>query len=298
MISLYDLCALGGAFCWSVGAMLAVSPVHHLGTFAFNRWRLLFVAAMLWPLAIAGDGLGGLDAGNLVLIAGSGLMGAFFGDIAMFAAVRRLGPRRTGVLFATNALFAALLGYLFLGERIGLQASGGALLTVVGVGCAILLGRRDGEAHAWEADRGPVRLGIALGLAAALCQALGSLIARPAMQAGLDPVLASAVRVSVSCAAHFVCLWAGVPAARASQPPTRRILAQTALNGAVAMGLGMTLILLALRHGQVGIVSVLSSVTPVMLLPLLWWKLGRAPAPGAWLGALLTCTGTALVLLR
>jgi hypothetical protein len=37
---------------------------------------------------------------------------------------------------------------------------------------------------------------------------------------------------------------------------------------------------------------------PVVLLPLLWLRLGRAPAPGAWLGASLTVVGTALILLR
>lgn len=298
MISAYDLLALAAAFCWSLGAVLAVSPVRHLGSFAFNRWRLLFVALMLWPPAILSGSLHGLGAGDALVIAASGLMGAFLGDIAMFAAIDRIGPRRTGVLFATHALFAALLGYLFLGERIGLQAGVGVLLTVAGVGCAILLGRREGESHAWESDRGSLRIGLMLGLAAALCQAISALIARPVMAGGLDPVLASALRVSVSCAAHFACLWAGLPMARAVASPTPRVLVQTALNGAVAMGTGMTLLLLALRYGEVGIVSVLSSVTPVMLLPLLWWQLGRAPAPGAWLGALLTVMGTALVLLR
>jgi len=34
------------------------------------------------------------------------------------------------------------------------------------------------------------------------------------------------------------------------------------------------------------------------VLPLLWLRLKRAPAPGAWLGAGLTVLGTALVLMR
>jgi drug/metabolite transporter (DMT)-like permease len=45
-------------------------------------------------------------------------------------------------------------------------------------------------------------------------------------------------------------------------------------------------------------VAILSSVSPVLVLPLLWLRLGRAPAPGAWLGAGFTVLGTALVLLR
>ena len=64
------------------------------------------------------------------------------------------------------------------------------------------------------------------------------------------------------------------------------------------MGVGMTLILLALKKGDVGMVAILSSVSPVLVLPLLWLRLGRAPAIGAWLGATLTVIGTTLVLLR
>jgi drug/metabolite transporter (DMT)-like permease len=56
--------------------------------------------------------------------------------------------------------------------------------------------------------------------------------------------------------------------------------------------------LLALKYGDVGTVGILSSVSPVLVLPLLWLRLGRAPARGAWLGAGLTVLGTVLVVLR
>ena len=169
---------------------------------------------------------------------------------------------------------------------------------LAGVMMAILLGRGKEDEHAWEADRGSIGAGVALGLLAALCQALGSLIVKPAMGADVDPIAASAVRVSVACCAHFCLLLAGFPAARAQQAATLRVLAQTALSGFIAMGVGMTLILLALKDGDVGMVAILSSVSPVLLLPLLWLRLGRSPAIAAWLGATLTVVGTALILSR
>ena len=49
------------------------------------------------------------------------------------------------------------------------------------------------------------------------------------------------------------------------------------MSGMIGMGLGMSLILLALQHGNVGMVGILSSVSPVLVLPLLWWHLGRVP---------------------
>jgi len=105
--------------------------------------------------------------------------------------------------------------------------------------------------------------------------------------------------LSISRLSAFIALVGlGFAAARAHQAPTRRVLAQTALNGFIAMGVGMTLLLMALKKGDVGMVAILSSVSPVLVLPLLWLHLGRAPALAAWLGAALTVLGTALILSR
>lgn len=293
-----DLLALGAAACWASSAMLSVSPSRHLGAVAFTRWRMVLVALMLWAAVLAGGLWRALTPEVIGLMAASGLIGIFIGDSALFAAMNRLGPRRTGVLFATHALWSAVLGMAVFGERMNAQALGGALLTVSGVMVAVVAGRRREESHAWEVDHGSVGWGIALGLVAALGQSVGALIAKPAMSAGLDPVLASAVRVGVAALAHAVVRGLDVPVARAAQPLTVRVLAQTALNGFIGMGVGMSLLLWALRDGDVSTVGVLSSVTPVLVLPLLWLHVRRPPAWGAWVGAIMTVAGTALILTR
>lgn len=297
-VSAVDLLALGAAACWALTSVLSAPQARHLGSFAFTRWRMLLVLLVLWPVVLLMGRWHSLTWPALGVLAVSGLVGIFVGDTALFAAMNRLGPRRTGVLFATHALFSAVLGYAVLGERMGVQAMLGGLLVVGGVMTAIFLGRHKDESHDWEADRGHWAWGVALGLLAALCQALGSLIAKPVMAAGVDPVAATAVRVSATCVAQFVLLWSGARVARAHQPATAYHLARVGLSGFIGMGVGMSLILLALQHGDVGMVGVLSSVSPVLVLPLLWWYLGRAPARGAWLGALLTVLGTVLILLR
>jgi drug/metabolite transporter (DMT)-like permease len=263
---------------------------------------MLLVALMLWGVTLTLAPWGGwrsLPPQSWWPLALSGLVGIFVGDVALFAAMNRLGPRRAGVLFATHAAFSAVLGFVVLGERIGLQAALGGVLTLVGVMTAILLGRRQDDDHAWEADSGHVGAGVLLALLAALCTALASLIVKPVMiTPGVDPIAASAVRVSVATVAQFVLLASGFAAARPTQRPTLSVLVQTGVNGFVAMGLGTTLVLVALKNGDVGTVAILSSVSPVLLLPLLWLRLGRPPAPAAWLGAGLTVVGTGLILLR
>ncbi|MDT8989716.1 DMT family transporter [Curvibacter sp. APW13] len=294
----YDWLALGAAACWAVTGLISAPQSRHLGAFAFTRWRMGLVFLALAPVAWLSGGLQQLSLVQLGILVLSGLVGIFIGDTALFASMNRLGPRRTGVLFATHAFFSAVLGFLFLDERMGAQALVGGVLIVAGVMTAIAWGARKDESHAFESLQGHWPTGVALGLLAALCQAGGSFIAKPVMAAGVDPMAAMVVRVGVTCLAHLLLLWSGVGLARAQGTMTPRVLGLVLLSGAIGMGLGMSLILLALRHGEVGMVGILSSVSPVLVLPLLWLTMGRAPARGAWWGAAMTVGGTVLVLLR
>ena len=287
------------ATCWAASAVISAEPAKHLGAIAFVRWRMFFVALLLWSIAVFASRFPplGMDTWGLMVL--SGLVGIFLGDTTLFAAMNRLGPRRSGVLFATHALFTALLGYLFLNERLGAQVYLGAAITVAGVMVAVAWGQHKSAAHPWDSSPNTLS-GIALALTAAFAQALGALIAKPAMDlsGGFDPVLASAVRVTTALLALVLVGFISPRFGRAQQPPTRHVLFQTAVSGWVGMGLGVGLLLWSLREGPVGSAGVLSALSPVIILPLLWLKFGRAPASGAWIGAILAIAGVALVLLR
>ncbi|RJP71028.1 MAG: DMT family transporter [Comamonadaceae bacterium] len=288
--------ALLAAACWAVSSLFSAPPAQRLGAFAFSRWRMLFASVLLWGLALAGGGWRSLDGAAMGLLAVSGVIGIFIGDTALFGCMNRLGPRRSGVLFACHALFSGVLAWAFLGEVLWGWALLGSGLLVGGVMLAILWGKRSDEAHGWEQTRGPLVVGVALGLLAALCQSVATLMLKPLMSTGIDAVAASAMRMSMALAAHAVLLAVGWPGARARAPMRWSDAGLIFLSAAVAMALGMTLILAAMRDGQAGLVAVLSSVTPILILPLLWLVYRRRPAAGAWLGAVLAVAGTAMIL--
>ncbi|AAQ58015.1 DMT family transporter [Chromobacterium violaceum] len=294
---LYDLAAVGAAGCWALGGLLGAGPSRHFGPFAFTRLRLTLLTMVLGGVSLLSGGWHSISAASLWPALLSGLAGIFLGDTVMFASMNRLGPRRTGLLFATHSVFSVLLGVLFLAERLSAGALLGSLLVFGGVLLAVAFGRREVDAHVWERND-KLAAGVALGLAAALCQALGTFFAKPAMAAGLEPVTASALRMGVSCGAHYLLWLSGWKLAQSRGRYTPRMLGQTALNGLVALGLGMTLIMLALQHANVATVGILSALSPVLILPMLWVVLKRPPPPLAWLGAAVSCAGTALVVLR
>jgi drug/metabolite transporter (DMT)-like permease len=288
--------ALLAAACWALSSLFSAGPSQRIGAFAFSRWRMLFASLLLWSLALLGGGWRSLDGAAVGMLALSGVIGIFVGDTALFACMNRLGPRRSGVLFATHALFSALLAWAFLSEVIQGWALLGSGLLVAGVMMAIVWGKRSDEGHGWEQTRGPLIVGVALGLVAALCQSVATLMLKPLMSTGVDPVASSAVRMSIALFAHVALLASGWQAARARVPLRWRDAGLIFCSAAVAMALGMTLILAAMRHGQAGLVAVLSSVTPVLVLPLLWFVYRRRPAVGAWVGAMLAVLGTAFIL--
>jgi uncharacterized membrane protein len=295
----YDLLALGAATCWAASGLLSAAPSKALGAIAFVRWRMTTVTFVLWLLVALFSQLPPLAVNTWGVMVASGLVGIFVGDTLLFAAMNRLGPRRTGVLFASHALFSALLGYLFLSERLGVQAYIGAGVTVAGVMVAVAWGNSKTNVSEWDSAPSTVA-GVSLAVLAALGQATGALIAKPALggDLGFDPVAASAVRVTAAVSALWLWRVVNPRSASAHSPLTWTLLKQTAISSWVGMGLGMGLLLWALRDGPVGSVGVLSGLSPVLILPMLWWTFRSAPAPGAWIGAAVAVLGTAMVVAR
>lgn len=237
-----------------------------------------------------------MDAPTLGVLVVSGIIGILLGDTFNFAAVGRIGPRRAGAIFALNAPMAAVLGWAFLGEVLGAQAWLGIAVTVAGVAMAIL-GRPGVNAHRLEALQGTILIGVAFGLAGGFGQAVGSLIARPVMTAGLNPYLASLIRVGASGLAMGVL--AALPFAPAApRQVSRGVLILTAITAFIGLLMGMTLFLYALQGSKTGIVATLSATSPVIILPMMWLRTGQRPSALSFCGAALAVAGLALIFTR
>lgn len=286
--------ALVSALLWASGSLLSVVPARHLGTFAFSRWRMAFVALMLGVMTLWTQGWHTLSWSQSGVMAASGLIGIFIGDTCLYACMNRIGPRRSSLLFATHSAFSAFFGVWLFGERFSWMSWLGVGAVFAGVLVAVSFNGR--MPRKLEVVQGSLAFALFLGIVSALCQSLGTIIAKPVMTAGADPVASSLVRMLVAFLAHCV-LWAcRFPFCRDQNPITIRVIGIICMNGFLAMALGMTIFLFALSHGDVTLVAMLSSTSPVMLLPLLWIFTRQRPSLGAWCGALLVVAGTVLIL--
>ncbi|MBW3697537.1 EamA family transporter [Vibrio sp. T187] len=291
----FEWLALAAAFLWAIASLMSVKPAQHLGSFAYSRWRMGCTALMLSSMAFVTGGWSSVEAELVTPMMLSGLIGIFIGDTALFACLNRMGPRQAGLLFSCHAVFSAVLGYFLFSESMTSTELIGSALVFSGVLTAIFFGRKGQSQNQLESIKGKVWIGVGLGLVAAMCQALGGIIAKPVMQTNIDPVAASAIRMITAFAAHSLFRFTGAKLSRPINPMTPKLLGITAINGFLAMAVGMTLILYALQDGNVGMVALLSSTTPIMLLPILWFYTKKRPNIYAWVGAIVAVVGTGIL---
>jgi drug/metabolite transporter (DMT)-like permease len=261
------------------------------------RWNMISALAMTGAASLAIGGWRALAAWQVGLLAASSLFGIIIATTAYYATIYAAGARNTALLFSLASPFALLLGYFVLGETISWRQALGIFLVLCGIVLAI--GRPQPRGTLRLEPPGPKAAvpwrGIALGVLTAAGQAIGSLLARPAMAAGVEPFTAMAVRSGVA-AVFFVAL-AMLPLAALNRPYrfALRDLGTSMSAAFVGTGLGMSLLMAALAHGNVGTVSTLSSMTPVVILPMVWLRSGIAPPHRAWVGAFLAVAGSALM---
>lgn len=300
-----ELLAISAALCIALSGMLINELKGRVDVIRLARWQMLAAFAMTGGAALVIGGWKTIGADEFALLAASSLFGIIIASTTYFAAIYTAGPRTTALLFTLASPFSLLLGYLFLGETIDMRQALGVGLVLAGIAMAVGLRRRDTVAAIEVSAAGvasialkqstPAWVGIALGIVTALGQALGSLMARPAMEAGVEPIAAMAVRSGI--AALFFLALVPLPFRFLHQPYAfRRSDAGIAIASAFfGTGLGMSLLMAALVTGNVGIVTTLSSMTPIMILPMVWLRSGVPPVPAAWIGAVIAVAGTTMI---
>ena len=254
------LAALAGALCWTWPA--ASGGTHRLecqsAQPAEERLALVFLLPLLGRSGVAALGQ---EPRALLLLAASGVLGIAVGDSLFFAALRRIGTRRTLTLDAGGPAVTALLGMAALSERPSpLQWLGIALITAA----LWLVAGRDAEGQR-SRDWG---LGVALALGALACGSGGAVLARAALRSGaIAPLDAAALRLLAAALVLLPLLPSLLHRPQVPRPVGRRwplgVLA-TLLGTTAGIALQQT----ALLHLPGALAVALLAMAPVMALPL------------------------------
>jgi drug/metabolite transporter (DMT)-like permease len=276
------LAALTAALCWTLASSLWRRLPTSLSSAELNLLKNGLALAMLLPLVLGRAWPAA--PGPLLLFALSGVLGIALGDSLYFAALRRLGTRRTLTIDAGGPAVAALGGLVWLAEVPAPQQWLG--LGLITLALLLVAVQRPIDA----AERRLQLEGVALAVGALLCGSGGALISRAALRdAALDPLQSASVRLLAAACVLLPLLRGWRYRGWGPRPSARRwplgLLAT--LLGTTA---GIALQQLALQRLHGGTAVALLATAPLMAIPLAQLEGDRAGWRG-WLAALLALAG-------
>ena len=283
------------ALCWAVASLISADVTRKIGGLAFNRLRLFFVSIMLIGYTFYLDTWNTINHEFLFTILFSGIIGIFLGDTLLFIALQKIGPRRNNILFSLAAPFTVILNIIFLNEIMSTINLIGCIIVFCGVVVAIAYGNSKDKNHRWEVVEGNIYFGVSLGIGAALCQAIGLIMMKPILTMGADPIASAALRTAISFVFLAFTFFLNYKIFNTKTNLSFKIVGQSILSGFLGMALGMSLLLIALKYADAGIVATLSSTSPIMILFLIWLLTKKIPTIGAWIGTVLAIIGSGLI---
>jgi drug/metabolite transporter (DMT)-like permease len=292
VLSSGELAALGTATAWTGSSLAMEGAARRIGSLVLNVIRLVLAFGLLSGLAAIVRGVPlPVDATAEMWgwLAVSGLIGFVFGDLCLFRALAEISARLTMLIQTTAPIFAALLGWAVLGERLPWLAVGGLVMVVVGVAWAIAARTRGGALGGAHLARGVVL---------ALCGALGQAGGLVLSKRGLGTYSAvSGTQIRVLAA---VVGFAAVVTVARAWPRVRAALRDRAAMKLTVAGallgpcIGVSLSLYAVAHAPAGVAAALMATPPILVLPIAWRRGERVGVAGV-LGAVVAVAGVALI---
>ncbi len=291
-----ELAALGTAFCWTITSMAFESASKKVGSLAVNLIRLMMALVLLTLFCwiVRGRPLpDDASAHAWLWLSVSGLVGFTIGDLCLFRAFVVVGSRISMLLMTLVPPFAALLGWILLGEHLDPMDWMGMVFIVGGV-TWVVLERRPVDN---TSSKQPSYVGVLLGIGGAAGQALGLVLSKLGM-GSFDPFAATQIRVIAGIAGFsviflFIGWWPRVFAALKNRPA----MVHTSLGGFFGPFLGVSLSLLAVKHTEAGVAATLMSLTPILIIPPAIWVWKEHITPRAIIGAFIAVGGAALLFL-
>ena len=303
-----EIAALSTALLWALTSIFFAEAGRRIGSFRVNLLRLLFAVvlyAVVLYMTVGHLFQPDLNREQVLWLSGSGLIGLLLGDGLGFKALVMIGPRVTSLLYSSAPIWATIIAWIFLGEQLGSQQLFGMCLTIGGIAWVVLkrhqrTGNQTGLGKG-HPDSGSLTRGVLLGISAAICQAIGLVMAKHGMaHAGgiVDPLPASFLRMAVSLGA-IILLAVGRGQIRSTFTAIRdlRGMAYCGAGAVVGPFLGVWMSLVAIKYIATGVAATLNSMTPVMILPLVVVFYREKITWRALVGAVVAVVGVAILFL-
>ena len=288
-----EAAALAASVCFTFGPTLFTLAGRQVGGVVVNRMRLflgaLYFLVLHW--LYYGVPFPSISVQPFLYFLASGVLGMALADTFMMQAFVRLGPRVTLLILNLSPALATLVAWIVFDEHLALSQLAAIGVVLSGVSW-VLLEQADADETGVQKRRYSAR-GVLYAFIAAIVGTGGTLLAKQGLRLGISPLSGATVRIVGGM--FGVWLWT---LARGDVRITLNAyrLAPSAL-GYAALGvligpvLGMLLMLFSLQRIPVGVAMTLTSLPPVLLLPVEHWVFGERITRRAVSGTVLATAG-------
>ncbi|MDC7240510.1 MAG: DMT family transporter [Spirochaetales bacterium] len=259
-----EIAALATTLCWMISALSFEASGRRIGSLPVNLVRLVMGILFMGIYLFATQGI--LvprlpDDGRFWFIFASGFIGFFIGDMLLFRSYVEIGSRVALLILSFVPPITAFLEWIFMGQLLSLQ--GWISMIVVLTGVLMVLLKKDGGSFELKH---PVR-GILLALGGTIGQAAGMILSRMGIGSA-DPVQATQIRALAGLCGFvplFFILRLYPKVFRSLKDG--KAMAQLSLGAMFGPFIGVALSLLAMQHTSAGIVSIITALVPVVVIP-------------------------------
>lgn len=266
-----EIAGLLTAVFWTITSMAFESAGKKVGSLAVNLIRLVMAFFFIGTFSYFTRGFFFPSDATLFQwkwLVISGLIGFVIGDLLLFQAFVVVGARISMLVMALAPPFAALTGWLVLGEVLTLKNWLGMAVTITGI-VIVILKREKFEENGITTRKLKSAYsiqGILLALGGSLGQATGLVFSKKGM-GSYNAFSASQIRVlsgiiGFSVLFIFIRRWPRVWAALKNRPAMKRIT----LGAFFGPFLGVSFSLLAVQHTETGIAATLMAIVPVLII--------------------------------
>lgn len=261
-----EAAALVTAVSWTAAAMIFERASKMSGVTSVNTFKVAFGSIYLAILAVLlGNNIFPFDfpVKSWIFMSASGFMGFVIGDYFLFNAYVMIGSRVSMLLMSASVPMTVVASYLLFGESIGQWGIYGILLAVSGISLTVVTGKREAVK---DIARAEYIKGVSFGLLAAVAMASGTLLTKVGAE-NVSPVAATQVRI-LSGLVGFVIFALIFGKTTELQKTVRdfKSLKMIAIGSIFGPFIGVGALLYALQHTKAGIVSTISSLTPVLII--------------------------------
>lgn len=232
---------------------------------------------------------------TIIFLLLSGFFGYFVTDMLMFKAYVYLGSRESLVILNLAPVSSAVISWFLFSEKLSIVQMLAIAMTISGIMIMVLdESRRSGE----KKDREKVKLGIVLAVFGALFQSVSYILAKYALN-DIDALSSNMLR-NVGGLAAFIVYGFFFQKTFFSDMKVFKdkklliILLISVIIGPVA---GMSCQMQAMNLAPVGIVTAISQVSPVLLLPIDKFVLKKKLSGASITGTMISIMGVALLFL-